>query len=299
MTHKKIALLLVVVVVFGLGIYLFKTQSAKNSAFSINGTNYSKAEISEMASFAAKSSGFSRAQETKNIFELYKVQAAAQKAGITPNDTELKTASKTLHFASVAKPADKQYVKLITYNIALTNQTYNRYAQGGYEGDMFVFDFSQKILPPAFGVPPIPGYGDPALIKKDKNYALQQAQKYYAIYKKDNSTVKKLDSELMSNRRDGYGAVATSFDSAVTKSSLSSQIYYSDIYKFVTSQTKPGLGAIKLGRVSTKLLSPTPEDYADGYYYFVNIRKALPVIADPGGKVMSEIKKLQVVYRGV
>jgi hypothetical protein len=287
---------LLIIAIVAVILHVHMANSQKNAAFIIDGRAYSKASISDMATYAAKQDGLTKAQEARGIFELYKTQVAAKKAGIVPNDSEMQAAAKSLNFAKTTTGPQQQYMQLVEFNNALL-PSYDRYRQGGYEGDVLVFDFSQEILPPAPGIPPIAGHNDATLIAQDRKYAQQQSEAYYTTYKTGKSSITSLNNELQNKDKVGFQAEALSFDSSKSPD-LGSQIGYPDIYKYVLSQTKTGLSTVRVGTVRTKP-SPSPKDYADGYYYFVKLRKAQPAIADPSGTIAAQQQKLQTVYHGL
>jgi hypothetical protein len=302
MTRKKIALLLIIVVVLGVGIYYVTRVhkiSIKDTAFQISGTRYSKTEISAMAGYAAQQGGLSKSQEAKMIFEFYKTEVAAQKLGIVPTSSELQTEAKALSFSKSANVTDQQYINLVKFNNALVNETYRRYTQGNYQGDLLVFDFSERILPPSpYNIAPVAGQGNQSLIQQDKKYADQQARAYYTAYKKDPNSLKSLNSQLQAKKKTGFHGEALSFQSSPTSDLLTQLSFYGDAYSYVTSQVKPGLSTVRVGKEPTKL-NPSSSDYVDGYYYFVNLRQVRPAIKNPNGEVVAQEKKLQAAYYGL
>lgn len=294
----KVILLVLLVVLLVWGSIFIRNFSHRNVVFRIDGKNYSKTTITEMVNFAAKQNGLNKKQEAQNIYYLYKTQIAAQKAGIIPNADELKAATDSLKFPTPKTANEKAYVNLVAFNEALP-QTYVRLQQGGYEGLYFIFDFSAKILPPSGGLKPINGYGNQALINQDKQYADQQAQAFYDRYKQNPLAADDLGQQLESLNKAGFVGGLSRFSSGPAMvTDLHSQIYYPGIYDYVSSQTKPGLSDIRIGRVETKL-DPSPSDYTDGYYYFVDIKKAGKVIQNPYGKMKSEQQKLGAAYYGI
>src|SRR5512146_3298163 len=84
LAKQAVLLIIFLAVLAGLGV-LIRDFSHRNVAFRIEGTNYSKASITEMANFAAKQDGLDKKHEAGNIYNLYKIQISAQKAGIAPN----------------------------------------------------------------------------------------------------------------------------------------------------------------------------------------------------------------------
>lgn len=291
-------LLIVAAIIIGLLVHSNNKNRASN-AFQIDHQYYSKKLVLDMVNFALQNQGKATAkqksQAAQNIFNLYKTEIAAKKSGITPNGGELQSAQSQMKLPPAKTSSGQGYISLIVYNIALL-QAYNRYMEGNDQGYVFVFDFSQKIIPPPAQEKPIPGQGNQQLINQDKAYANQQAHKYFTEFKDNKISADKLLNTINSNPRLNFVGASTLISSS--RGSIKGQILYSDIYSYVAAQSKPGLSNIIVGKVETKL-NPKPGDYADGYYYFVQLTKASPVIDNPAAKVGDQASKLEAAYYGI
>jgi hypothetical protein len=290
---QRFVMLVVAVIIVAALVIFAKDFSHRNVAFRIDGKNYSKKTISEMATYASKQNGQSKQSNAKNIYSLYKTEIAAKKEGIAPTADELKVVAK---LPGATTDAEKQYVDLVQFNNALT-QAYQRNQQGGYAGQEFVFDYSARISPAPQGITPVSGFGNPTLIKQDQQYAHQQAEAFYNKYKQNPASANQLNAQLRTMNKLGFIAGMSQFGPSQS-SNLQSQIYYPDIYKYVITQSKPVLSGVRSGNVPTVLKPTSSQDYTPGYYYFVNITQAGKVV-DAHTKVVDAEKKMGSVYYGI
>jgi hypothetical protein len=289
---------IIILVIIGAAIFihnkLSKPAGSSTAAFVIDHKSYSKKLISAMAGYVVQGRPQSRQQAARNIFTLYETEVASQKAGIKPDAAEL--AANQPSTKPPQNDAEKQYLALAQYNAAL-GDSYGRYAVGDDQGYSFVFDFSRYMIPPPAGDKPIAGYGNKSLIAKDKSYAYQQAQADYRDYKQGKISAAALLKKLSADPNLSFNPSSGVFGPS-NPGLLNSQLYYSDIYTYVTSQTKPQLSGVRLGKVPIEHTAH-PKNYADGYYYFVDLQKASRVVTDPSGLVNAQLKKLQAVYYGL
>lgn len=292
--HMGVLATLIALLLIALSLIVYQSVQRNRAAFVIANKSYSKQLIRSMAAYVVQNQPQAKQQAAKNIFELYKEQAAAQKVGIIPNAAEVQA-----QYQELPKPKNdiqRQYISLFAYDLAVS-ASYRRYESGQNKGYEFVFGFDRYVKGPAVGEKSIAGYGDTNLISQDKAYAYQQAKAAYDDYKAkkisaDNLVAKiRSDSRLVDNDSNGG-----SFDSS--KGILSGQLFSPDIFAYVSKQTRPGLSPLNIGKVPSKF--PTgPGDYADGYYYFVDLQQASHIIPDPAGAVQQQMSKLQAVYYGI
>ena len=291
---------IIILVIVGVAAFIHKksgrstSSSSSTAAFVIDHKSYSKKLISAMADYVVQDHPQSKQQAASNIFTLYKTEVASQKAGITPDAAELAAYQQPI--TASRSDAEKQYMALVQYNEALSN-SYRRYTQGIDQGYSFVFDFSRYVIPPPAGDKPIAGYGNSSLIAKDKSYAYQQAQTDYRNYKQGTISAAALLTKILADPNLSYNPSSGVFGPS-NQGTLYSQLYYADIYTYITSQTQPQLSGVRLGKVPIEHIAH-PKNYADGYYYFVDLQKASRVVTDPSGLVNTQLKKLQVVYYGL
>ncbi len=289
----------VIAIVLGFHAAHNKTQE-NNSAFQINHTYYSKTYVSQMVNFALQDQSKTATEAeknrvAKNIFNLYETEIAAKSSGITPNNAELQSAKAQITLPRATNSAAQTYINLAVFNAALP-RSYNRYMTGDDQGYVFIFDFSQKVVPPPVQETPTKGYGNQALIAQDRSYADQQAKKYYSELKNNQISAVNLLSAINANPRINFGDASASIDSS--RGAISGQILYTDAYNYVAKQSKPILSNIQVGKVQTKI-NGGPGDYADGYYYFVQLTKASPIIGNPAATVANQMNKLGAVYYGI
>lgn len=288
---------IIILVIIGVGTFiskkLNKPASSSTAAFVIDHKSYSKKLITAMANYVIQDRPQTKEQAAHNIFTLYETEVASQKAGITPNAAELAAYQP---ITASQNDAVKQYLALVQYNAALSG-SYRRYAQADDQGYAFVFDFSRYVIPPPPGDKPIAGYGNKGLIAKDKAYAYQQAQADYRSYKQGTISAAVLLAKISVDPNLSFNPSSGVFGPS-NQGSLSSQLYYGDIYTYVTSQTQPQLSGVRLGKVPVEHVAH-PKKYAAGYYYFVDLQKASRVVTDPSGLVNTQIGKLQAVYYGL
>jgi hypothetical protein len=290
--------ILVKVVIFILIILLLviaiKKLHHNNSAFVIDHTSYSKQFISNMASFATLNVKESKQQAAKNIFVLYENEIASKQVGIIPTSAEIQ--AQNIVLPTPKNSTERQYVALVKYNAALSD-AYGYYMQGNDQGYYFVFNFSRYIVSPPAQSKAIPNHGNASSIQQDNAYAYLQAQTEYKAYKAGKITASNLLSKISSDPNLTYDSPGGYFNSSIKNVSLYNQIDYTSAYQYIAAQTKPQLSGIRVGQVPTSY-SGSP-DYVNGYYYFVDLKKASKIITNPSGLVSGEINKLQAVYYGL
>jgi hypothetical protein len=281
-------------VVTALGVIIVN-RYASPTAFVIGNKKYAKSSIQAMAGYASHQNGSTVSQEAKTIFAMYEQKAAAQNVGIVPNSDELKATQQVFGITNTSPPGAKEYMQLVIFNQALP-RAYERYKSGSYSGVYFMFDFSTFIHPAPVGEIPLPKYGDQKEIAKDNKYALEVANTAYENYKKNSSDLTVLAKSITGDKTVGFVGTVVSF--SPENGALVTQVPVSGIYNYITAQTKAGLSSIRTGQVATTH-TPRPHDYADGYYYFVDLKAAGKIINDPAGLIKQAISKLKVKYYGL
>lgn len=156
-------------------------KTARQTAFTIDGQNYSKDQINSLIQYPV-ANGASKDTTAKQAFDMYKRQKAAEKTGIVITDDQIATSRKNLFpnlmpsLNGSTDPNTEAWVKLVSYDNALTNFVATTPTYSNANGYVFLFWFSQRIdYNPNR---PIDGFGDPTLIAADRQYASDRANYY-------------------------------------------------------------------------------------------------------------------------
>lgn len=169
----------VLLIAGGLAAWYFLAGPGKtnNLAFTIDGQNYTKQQITDLTKYPT-SHGLSADDAAKRAYDMYKRQIAAQKTGVVISDDQIAASQKNL-FPGLSGALDtntEAWVKLVSYDNALTTLTVSTPAYSNAEGYVFLFWFSQRIVYNKDR--PAPNFGDAAKIAADRQYASDRANYY-------------------------------------------------------------------------------------------------------------------------
>jgi hypothetical protein len=255
------------------------------SAFTIDGKRYSKSYVTKLVNEGEKKTYQSKSIMQKRVFGYLEERAAVTRLGYQLG----KSAPKSI----------QSWDDLISYHRSVVFY-YDVLKLGVYQGYSFVFDFSQRIQPTGPGETPISNLGNPVSIAVDKAYANQMAKANYALFTTHKITPMALLKKLKADSRlnwDGGSAVFSTNNSKVSLP-LPQQIYYSGIYNYVITQSKPGISSIRTGTVpiSSKPNTVPSSIEKETYFYFVDIEQASKPLANPELTISNEIAKLKVKH---
>lgn len=311
------------------GLYFANTldKQPKNTAFTIDGKNYSASFVKAMATIHAlelRNSNIPKDSDAKLIYQHLKEQVVAKKLGIDLSQAAIEDGQKDIHYkyeinldktleAAVAADAKNpsltvpkspsyptkqslvnEWLYIIGYHNALIS-SYATLSDGAYVGYSFAFDFGRRAL---FSADEVAGAGDKALIAKDREYAKSRADIYRtAIYKKNldaGAFLRTIENKptltLTDTNIQFSAALSARFDSRNGANSLSSQVFYPDTYKFIKTQTKAGVSAVLLAKTTQGI--PVA-------YYFVVIEKAKAGVPNVQQAIADEANNIGGKYYGL
>ena len=291
--HKwQLLIIAGLLIVAGTAAYLL-TPKNTDTAFMVDGKNYSKKEISSMADQASNTnSALARDNFTRQVYQMYITQSASEKAKITPNKRELQYAATQVNNSSNSSKPLKDYYNLLTYNIAL-DKSYDRYKGKQYTGWSFVYTFGKNADDFSSAEP---GSSKPDKTKyyEDKIYAKNQADIGHDQIKKNQIQPQKLITKINNNTRLSYLRASTYF-SPDNVSDIRSKLFFQDINNYVISQNKPGLSSVKIGKAS---YTPDNDNLIDYFYYFVRIDSIEQPIKNPKQTVKNTENSINKKYYG-
>jgi hypothetical protein len=336
----KLVALAVVMIAVVAGIVLVSLRQVSktaNVAFTIDGKSYSKALVDVLAHIQSdQNDAQTPKQAAVALFGYLKEQQASQAIGIAPDhgqiEVELKALSPSLLDYALSKEqttalkqaaADKTFAKvslptgptsspyvnewayILAYHNALA-ASYSNAADGKYQGYSFVFDFSDKIIPPVIDEPKVAGYGDQGRIAADQAHAKQEAMRYHDMLTAGTMTSVQLLAATKKDFRLGTTDKNISFstldsdlfDSSVDPS-IESHVHNQNIADFIKKQTKTGVSDVQVAKVP-KVRSPkNPGDYADGIYYFVSLDGVTKAVPKAQQQLQEKLKTIKASYNGI
>ncbi len=315
-SRKMIIFVLIGVLLLGTvisGLWLLRSKSdslqaeADKVAFVVDGTSYSKDQIKELTTYAVTLGG-KPDEAAKQAFEMYKRAAAAKKTGVTISDDELKQAQQMLYPSASDETLKDSWVNMSIYDQALQNLRTQTDYYSDAAGDIYVLWFGQRIdyNPDQ----PIDGFGDEALVKKDRAYAQQQAEYYHDSLKSGKLAPADALKGIKADTRLGYGDVANSnpsvhFDSVDSTKASDSALASIDptiIESIITDSAKAGVGDIQIGTVKPDMVNSRDEsqglDPQEVYFYFVYIERPATHSFSVAAYTKA-LDKIEATYEGI
>lgn len=264
---------LVVLIVIG-----SKQARLTNYAVKIDDTAYSKSFINKVVKDGSVQTGYDKAKTNKVVVQYLKERVALQKLGyqLGPDMPESIKNWDDLKANHLAVVSDLEALK-----------------SGKSEGWSFVFDFSAKVLPNDSREQPIVGAGDAKAIENDKQYAKQQADKYYKLYTTRKISPEKLYALLKKDTRLNINSGSSQFSSYPGGHKTGDRNQYPDALSFISRQKKPIISEVRVGSYNVGVSRLQP-DFKEAYYYFVDLKRVDPAVPNPSKNLEVAISKLKV-----
>lgn len=264
------------------------TYAGSNTAFVINGHQYTKKEVKKLTKYS-ESLGMPKKDAAKMFFEIIKRDTAIQQANI---DTSQKDVDAQLHETYPKKIWGDEGVKWLTKDVVNQKTLDSMGNLSDNEGYLYMFNFSRYLLKGADYTPS--GYNDATLIQKDRDYAKEQAEIILNGLKQNKLTplgaLEKVKNDVRltpsgiagGNRSSKFkgeylGAISTS-SAPVEQEKKASYSYNSPLPSSVTKYIKKtsfskGVSSLQVGKVLADATKQNPKgsDYKDAYYYFLYI----------------------------
>jgi len=242
--------------------------------FKVGNKAYNKSEVDQLAAYPTTVNRISSSKAYKIVFEDLKVQAAAQAAGVQPNAAEISQALGELGI-NTAAVLQYTYPNLAAFALAASNVAI-RQAAGQYAGYEFIFLFNQHLIPDPLHF--VNGYGDAQLIAADRAYAQTQADKYHDLLKTNQITPDEALKEVKNDTKLAYFYIQGTNPS--TQFGIGRNYYLQTTNKtdsvsaYITSQTKPGLSDVRIGK--SPVGNGAKSVNTETYFYFVILTNAKP-----------------------
>jgi hypothetical protein len=289
---RRVLLALVILVFLAIAAILIwrysLTYTFNDTAFVINGNRYSKQEVKQLIKYS-ESLGMPKESAAKMFFEIIKRDMAMQQAGIKVSKQEVDT---QLHKVYQKKLWNDDGVKLLAKD-AINQKTLDSLGNlPDNEGYLYMFYFSRYLLKGPDYIPT--HYNDLNLIKKDREYAKSQANKF--IEQLENNNISKSDavlkiqndlrltpSGISGGNKSGkfkgeyYGNIVQT-TAPVEQDKNLVYTYSIPLPESVTGYIKKtslnkGINSLQVGKVLADAAKPSPKDndYKDAYYFFLDV----------------------------
>lgn len=298
-----VSLLVVVVAAYFL---VPKIIQQANIAFTIDGRVYNKNEVTSLVKYSTQR-GVNKGTAAKLAFEYLKRQAAAKKVGITVTDSQI-TVARDFLFPKNKTTYDldgSPWIELASYNEALTRVfTSNKVSDAS--GYVFLFPFDNLMTRDTVVDKPV-GYGDAALIAKDRTYAQQRANYYHDALKANSMMPDAALKEIKADPRLGQPGftntnMSVRFTGFVSGDATRPEVNISSDAKdeVINLSAKKALGDVRIGRtVKIEGEPKSAADYQEAYYYFVLIDKPASSVGDSKKSFDDALSALAASYRGL
>ncbi len=279
--NRRYLFLIIVIGIVILIFFVFRNngqKTPKGTVFVINGKNYSSKDVNSIISYPLDSKQGTRDYLSHKVYNYLIRQQEAQKLNIVPSETDIQRAKTTeFGFQLDNKQTSSEWVKLVSYDYAL-QQNIETNNVSSYEGFSLIFWFAQHLeTGPAFRVA---DFGNQKLVKQDQAYASSRANYYYGQLKSKSMTADEVLRSVQNDNRLSFVADVNKYMSYSTHFGLDNnktwqiQAWYPDVINYVSSQSSPGLSSIRTGKVNVVNVPKSSKDYANGYYYIVQLDKA-------------------------
>lgn len=309
MRYLYVAIVAVLVLV-GLGFWFYhmhkENHPGKNSGvvFVINGKSYTKTTVNSIIAYPLKLQSNNRDVLTKKAYNYLKREQAAQQLNIVPTSQEISQAELMNFGPKLSNQLQSlSWVRLVSYDAALQQNLYtNNLSQ--YQGYSYIFWFGQALeTGPAYTVP---NFGNTQQVAQDRTYAKSRANYYYGQLKNGKMTASQVLKAVQDDPKLGYAlpgnrsiSQSTQFGSSSAKT-WSEQVVYPDIIAYINSQSNSGLSSIRTGKIGVVPL-PNPKlskDYADGYFYIVQLTSAKKIPANTATNFTKTVNGIKAYYNG-
>ncbi len=294
--------IILVVIAAAVLVDLYRTHH-KSYVFVIEKTGYTKAQVQPAANFLITTIKKSSDDAYKEVFELYKYRAAAQKIGVTPSNNDLEKQRRGLdqtYTDSVKDPNYKAWAELAAFKSTIQESFLQRNLGTAttYKGYSFIFwfgnhlDYTPDYTPPG-------GYSNPTLINQDKDYAKQQAQSYHDKLKSGKLTADQLVTAIQKDPKLGFQYTAdanfsTHFGTDLGKA-WQQQVVYQSVVDYINHHASASLSDIQTGKISAQTAATAPISSVDAFYYFVKLDGSAPT----SQQFNDTLKNLKTTYHGV
>jgi hypothetical protein len=301
---RSIFIYLLPVTVFIVAGLIFWVYRSNNSGivFTVNGQKYTQKDVSNIVAYPLKFHRSSRNSLSWQAYNYLRREQAARNLNIEPSSDQINQAEIT-EFGKNTKNNinNTPWIKLVSYDTAL-KQNLSTNNLGTYQGYSFIFWFGQHLEKgPAYTAP---DFGNKALIKSDKSYASNRANYYYNKLKSTSMSPNDVLSAVQHDDKLSFALPNNKFLSQSVQFGVNSNetwrqtVFYPDIMNYISSQNRPGLSSIHTGKISITSKSKTANDYADGYYYIVQLNEAKQVGISNSSDFTNAVNKVEAQYKG-
>lgn len=252
-----------------------------NTVFSINGKNYSKAEVKKLTAYQTEKQHVSFNTAAHNVYNQLFYQTAAKNAGISVTPAE-----ETNYVTNELQPASSTYNKykawfnVLAYNGVVKSKL--TAVDNNREGYTYVFWFGDAVQPIFRPSERSPKYGNQQAYKADQQYASQKANYYHSQLQANKMTPDQVLSAVKNDPNLApQGLVASNpsthfgTPSANPRQTWQVQISNNAISDYVKTAAANSLSSVRTGRTNTQL-GPNPGSQADAYYYIVKMQGIQP-----------------------
>lgn len=296
-----IALALFLFLVGGLLTYFLLIKKDESSvenlpegvAFRIGDKSYTYSEVEDIIRYPVDKGGKSKADASKEAFDMLLNQEAATKLNINMSDEVIEPRQTEVKEAIMLSGSDpesyKTWVDLVARDNALKGLIGDKFGQG-VAGYSYVFYFGQhQQYDPDFKVS---GADDPKIIEEDRLKAKERADYYYNLAKSDIDKKVLLDRALKEEPREMI-VYSKEFNSDLS-GDWQSDVYYEPIVKDIMASKDKGLSDLKVGQAKNTSSNEMKDMYF--YFYFLDSLSSSSVTEEEFNLARDSVS---TIYRGI
>jgi hypothetical protein len=296
-----IVLVLVVAVLLAGHRHTGNKNSNQGGVFTINGKAYSKKTVSNIIAYAL-SLGGNKETLSKEAYNYLIREQAAQQLNIVPPSNAINQAELTYFGPKLnSQLKSLSWIKLASYDAALQDEL-NGNNLSQYQGYSYIFWFGQALeTGPAYTVPNV---GDQQVVSQDRAYAQKSANYYYNRLKNKTMSPDAVLAAIQKNAKLSFALPNNRFVSQSVQFGLNTsetwqeQVALPDITNYISDQSKPGLSGILTGKIGIVPVPKSPKDYADGYFYIVQLTAAKKIPSVSVSNFTKTVNGIKAYYNG-
>lgn len=297
-------ILVVALIGFGAGAYLWKANEGGKVVFTIEGKKYREDEVRELIKYPVENENMSEEDAAKQVFEYLKIIKTAENRGMIVSGTEV---SRNVERVAESESFRKSHwARLLAAHDAIQWRVTNAVSDRMIDGYLYIFRFGERIERGYDFVPE--GYMNEALIQEDREYANSQAKTMRRVLESKKISPDEVLQKVKDDPRLGYSnKKGTNQSMAFTEQGLSHKTGVlalpQSLQKLLSSKDlKPGVSEIKAGKTLADVTlgsqqEITEEDLKETYYYFTYISNISDSIDQHELKKLTD--QMSAEYRGL
>lgn len=269
----RLIALVMIIAAIAAGAFLLvqKLGLTKNYVFKVNGKTYNQSEADVYIKPIMEATEKSQSEATQLLYDTLITIELAKLLDESPSQELIDAEFNKIPGVLSQSQEIQAWLKLASTKLVI-DKKFNEFRLSGtvFSGYSYIFRFGENIESgPEYKSP---GFGDKALIERDREYAKSKAEEYHRKLVDKEITPHTALTEIQADPRLGYMNTAGSNRSAnfgLDGIPLIRTVYHKTVVDYIKSQKSHGISPVQTGKTAL-VEEPTGDaDYAETYYYFV------------------------------